>query len=129
MWRRVVEGQSRQEHHGQEQRADGANPQGATYVLPLRGLPEVSALSVEVHAGGVPVARLERSRFVPDMDLPVPARAGGIRRRERRGEGRGAAGRRRRSDRRRWGTQVRLIGGRVVNGQVEIGTVSRRGLP
>ena len=47
----------------------------ATYVLPLRGLPEVSNLFVEVFAGGARVASLERSRFVPDKDLSVPARA------------------------------------------------------
>lgn len=47
----------------------------APYVLPLRGLPEVSTLQAEVFAGGARVAALEKSHFVPDQDLSVPSRA------------------------------------------------------
>ena len=51
-------------------------PAAATpYVLPLRGLPEVSSLSVEVFTGGALAAKLDRQRFVPDKDLSVPSRA------------------------------------------------------
>ena len=57
----------------------------APFVLPLKGLPQVASLDVEVFSGGSSLARLEKQRFVPDKDLSVlPPRAGrtGLRSRE-----------------------------------------------
>ena len=49
----------------------------APYLLPLKGLPEVANLDVEVFSGGAPAAKLQKTRFVPDRDVSVtPARAG-----------------------------------------------------
>lgn len=49
----------------------------APYLLPLKGLPEVASLDVEVFSGGASAAKLQKTRFVPDRDVSVtPARAG-----------------------------------------------------
>jgi tetratricopeptide (TPR) repeat protein len=49
----------------------------APYVLPLKGLPLVGALEVEVFSAGASVASLKKEGFVPDRDVVVaPSRAG-----------------------------------------------------
>ncbi len=49
------------------------------YVLPLKGLPQVGALSASVSSGGAVLGSLSKTGFVPDKDLevtPPPGRAG-----------------------------------------------------
>ncbi len=53
------------------------NAGDAPYVLPLKGLPEVAKLDVEVRSGGVSLAKLAKSRFVPDKDVSVQPPRGG----------------------------------------------------
>ncbi len=49
----------------------------APYVLPLKGLPQIGALDVEVSSGGVSLASLKKTTFVPDKDVVAqPPRSG-----------------------------------------------------